>query len=41
MGYYLAKEREGKAVRLIITAKRNNLPENVIRERLVMLYGER
>lgn len=41
VGYYLAKEREGKAVRLIITAKRNNLPENVIRERLVMLYGER
>ncbi len=41
VGYYLAKEREGKAVRLIITAKRNRLPENVIRERLVMLYGER
>ena len=41
VGYYLAKEREGKAIRLIITAKRNNLPENVIRERLVMLYGER
>ena len=41
VGYYLAKEREGKAVRLIITAKRNYLPEGVIRERLVMLYGER
>ncbi len=41
VGYYLAKEREGKAVRLIVTAKRNRLPENVIRERLVMLYGER
>lgn len=41
VGYYLAKEREGKAIRLIITAKRNHLPENVIRERLVMLYGER
>ncbi len=41
VGYYLAKEREGRAVRLIITAKRNHLPENVIRERLVTLYGER
>ena len=41
VGYYLAKEREGKAVRLIITAKRNHLPDNVIRERLVTLYGER
>ena len=41
VGYYLAKEREGKAVRLIITAKRNHLPESVIRERLVTLYGER
>lgn len=41
VGYYLAKEREGKAVRLIITAKRNHLPDSVIRERLVMLYGER
>ena len=41
VGYYLAKEREGRAIRLIITAKRNHLPENVIRERLVMLYGER
>ena len=41
VGYYLAKEREGRAVRLIITAKRNRLPDSVIRERLVMLYGER
>ena len=41
VGYYLAKEREGKAVRLIITAKRNQLPDSVIRERLVTLYGER
>ena len=41
VGYYLAKEREGKAVRLIMTAKRNHLPDSVIRERLVMLYGER
>ena len=41
IGYYLAKEREGKAVRLIITGKRNNLSDTVIRERLVKLYGER
>ena len=41
VGYYLAKEREGKAVRLIVTAKRNHLPDSVIRERLVTLYGER
>ena len=41
VGYYLAKEREGRAVRLIITAKRNHLNDSVIRERLVMLYGER
>ena len=41
IGYYLAKEREGKAIRLIITAKRNSLPDSVIAERLVTLYGER
>lgn len=41
IGYYLAKEREGRAIRLIITAKRNNLPDSVIAERLVTLYGER
>ena len=41
VGYYLAKEREGKAIRLIITAKRNRLSDSIIRERLVMLYGER
>ena len=41
IGYYLAKEREGKAVRLIITGKRNGLSDSVIRERLVKLYGER
>ncbi|MDO4543890.1 MAG: V-type ATPase subunit [Clostridia bacterium] len=39
IGYYLAKEREAKAVRLIITAKRNNLPDEVIFGRLVNLYG--
>ena len=41
IGYYLAKEREGKAIRLIITAKRNSLADSVIAERLVTLYGER
>lgn len=41
VGYYLAKEREGKAIRLIVTAKHNRLPDSVIHERLVMLYGER
>ena len=41
IGYYLAKERESRAIRLIITAKRNLLPDSVIAERLVMLYGER
>lgn len=41
VGYYLAKEREGRAVRLIITGKRNGISDSVIRERLVKLYGER
>lgn len=41
IGYYLAKEREGRAVRLVVTGKRNGLPDSVIRERLVKLYGER
>ena len=41
IGYYLAKEREGRAIRLIVTGKRNGLPDSVIRERLVKLYGER
>lgn len=41
VGYYLAKERESRAVRLVLTAKRNHLPESMIRERLVKLYGER
>ena len=41
IGYYLAKEREGGAVRLIVTGKRNGLSDSVIRERLVKLYGER
>ena len=41
VGYYLAKEREGRAVRLIVTGKRNGVADSVIRERLVKLYGER
>ena len=41
IGYYLAKERESRAIRLIVTAKRNRLPDSVISERLVTLYGER
>lgn len=39
IGYYLAKEREAKAVRLIITVKRNGLKDDVIVGRLVELYG--
>lgn len=41
IGYYLAKERESRAIRLIVTAKRNQLSDAVITERLVTLYGER
>jgi len=41
IGYLLAKERESRVIRLIITAKRNKLPDTVIAERLVTLYGER
>ncbi|MDO4565413.1 MAG: V-type ATPase subunit [Clostridia bacterium] len=39
IGYYIAKEREAKAIRLVITAKRNGLSEEVIFGRLVNLYG--
>lgn len=39
IGYYIAKDREAKAVRLILTAKRNGLSDAVITERLVTLYG--
>ncbi len=38
LGYYLARVREAQAVRLIITAKRNGLDDNVIAERLRVLY---
>ncbi len=39
VGYYLARDREAKAVRLILTAKRNGLDGTVIVERLRELYG--
>lgn len=39
VGYYLARDREAKAVRLILTAKRNGLDDAVIHERLRELYG--
>ena len=38
LGYYLAKDREAKAVRLILTAKRNGLDDAVITERLRDMY---
>lgn len=39
IGFYLAKEREAKAIRLIITVKRNGLKDDVIAGRLVEQYG--
>ncbi len=39
VGYFLAKDREAKAVRLILTVKRNDLNDSVIAERLRELYG--
>ena len=39
VGYYLARDREAKAVRLIFTVKRNGLDDAVIAERLRELYG--
>lgn len=39
VGYLLARDREAKAVRLILTVKRNGLDESVITERLRELYG--
>ena len=41
LGYYLAKKREGQAIRLILTSKRMMLPDTLISERLVRLYDER
>ncbi len=39
VGYLLARDREAKAIRLIMTAKRNGLQDSVITERLRELYG--
>lgn len=39
VGYLLARDREAKAVRLIVTVKRNGLDDAVIQERLCELYG--
>ncbi len=39
VGYYLARDREAKAIRLILTVKRNGLDDGVIAERLRELYG--
>ena len=39
LGYYLAREQEAKCIRLILTAKRNSLDEQVIAERLREVYG--
>jgi V/A-type H+-transporting ATPase subunit C len=39
VGYLLARDREAKAIRLILTVKRNGLDEAVIAERLRELYG--
>jgi V/A-type H+-transporting ATPase subunit C len=39
VGYYLARDREAKAVRLILTVKRNGLDDTIISERLRELYG--
>lgn len=39
VGYYMARDREAQAVRLILTVKRNGLNDAVIQERLRELYG--
>lgn len=38
VAYYLAREAEIKSARIILSAKKNNLPESVIRERVRALY---
>ena len=40
VGYLLAREQEARCIRLILTAKRNGLPESIITERMRVLYGE-
>ena len=39
VAYLLAREQEALCVRLILTAKRNGLPDSIITERLRRLYG--
>jgi len=39
VGYYLARDREARAIRMILTVKRNGLDDSVITERLRELYG--
>ena len=39
IAYLSAREQEAKCLRLILTAKRNRLPDSVITERLRELYG--
>jgi V/A-type H+-transporting ATPase subunit C len=39
LGFLLAREQEAKCIRLIVTAKRNGLADEVITERLRELYG--
>jgi len=39
VGYYIARDREAKAIRMILTVKRNGLDDGVITERLRELYG--
>lgn len=39
VGYLLGREQEAKCIRLILTAKRNRLPDSIITERLRELYG--
>ncbi len=39
VGYYLARDREAKAVRLILTVKKNGLDDAIVQERLRELYG--
>lgn len=40
IGYLLAKRQEAKDVRLIMTVRRNGLPDEAMNERMRVLYGE-
>ena len=39
VGYLLARDREARAIRMIVTVKRNGLDDAVMQERLCELYG--